>query len=423
MKKLIIVLSALFFLSTFAYADLWEDMVSEGFGESYSDAEQDDSGYSYRGGIDFSHRNRGEAIEIGYYYDMGLGCGGFDLIADFLSNLNEEALTDYLEGQIGEIISASPSLLLAYVSPTLYDNLKNFQAQTRHKQLLNYYKCEDIVSAGESWIDKMRSSARKENLKEEQEGGASLTTAVKNVNEEEPFEGKKDYWGKELGSMYLVKSGLEWIEADDTIIDLGPNITGDFYIDTKSVKYTAPLKTTDMLLTDNRDTFQENLDAALKNYESSGEVSEEDLEKLSTPSVVITDTVIEAINSMPDYKSEIASGKLVSALALSKTSWQLSNIAEKLQAASHNPNIDDGQREELRTIINDLHEKRKGLLSSEEMERTVVAKGILEGIIQEYAAEKDEAMRKTRVSSSAEKIKEANESITGGFKYGFGGLR
>ena len=150
----------------FAHADLWDDQVEETFEDSYAyGRETYDHSYQYRAGVGFSRTAKARDIALISEYDMGLGCGGFDLSLDFFNGLNEEALKDYVTGMGGEILKAAPLLLLEYISPTLADTLKHLKSQMRDIQLLKYYQCQDIVDKGANWIDKMGESSQQQQLK------------------------------------------------------------------------------------------------------------------------------------------------------------------------------------------------------------------------------------------------------------------
>lgn len=422
---------AVFFLmvlvtfSQFAHADLWDRQVEEKFTETYEyGGETYDHGYAYRAGAGFSRPEKARDIVLDYEYNLGLGCGGFDLAADFLHGLNEEALKDYISAMGSSALQAAPLLLLEYISPTLADTLKHIKSQMREIQLLKYYQCQDIEDAGSNWIRKMKESGRGEQLRKAQQEGKSLSETMGDITQSSPLKGKLDYYGKPLGTMRLVRDGLKWIEADEEMIELGPEVTGDYKIsynaakDKSDVVFIAPAKRTHALLTENANQFKDDLQTAMDYYDKTGKVKESDLKKLSLPSVAITPTIIKAIGILPPFERYVSGTKLVGALALSKTVWELTYIIESLQQAAHNPYLDEGQIMKLAEFTQDLDKNRSRLLA-ESQEDTVVAKKITDGILAGYSALRSDAAAKEEDAKSAEesrleKMKQESDSRFGG---------
>ena len=104
---------------------------------------------------------------VGYSIISGSkGCSGFDLASSFNSVLSEQIMADYLKGISSSAMAAAPMLLLEYVSPTLADIIKHFNAMTNMRLGLRYAQCEDIEKAAGEYMDKLRKKSESECVKE-----------------------------------------------------------------------------------------------------------------------------------------------------------------------------------------------------------------------------------------------------------------
>jgi len=417
-RRALIVLLMLFFFSSLAYADLWEDERDKTFVESYNHGCQDYDGYTYRGGVGYNLPYRKTPPNLGYMYDMGLGCEGFDLNTSFLDNLNAEALKNYATGMAGNALASAPMLLLEYVSPTMADTLKHFKSMSQNLLNLQYRQCEDFQKMGEDWIAKKRGKAKASQMKEAQKEGLSLPEAIEKVKNTPPLEGLKDYNGNLLGTMKLVEDGFKWAKAEEEMTELAPALVGEVVVTAPDkMEYIPATKEKNKLFQENQKEYKKNLETTLKNYDSTKKVSKSDLEKLSLPSVNITPVVIKSIGNMPDYKRFNASAKLVGALALDKTVYQMDSITGTLEQIARHPELTEEDTNVLLQKADTLRKQKQDLIATHKMENTMVAR-VAGGIVGEY--EKDKRNAITEIVDNSDDV-EYNDSLVS--PWGYGGIK
>jgi hypothetical protein len=156
MKKAVWLLVFIFAQNYTSYADIFtkDDTTPYTIESAVS---EDRSGFYYRGGIDYRPQVPQEDPGVGYSIVSGSkGCSGFDFASSFNSAFSEQILTDYLKGISSSAMAAAPMLLLEYVSPTLADIVKHFNAMTNMRLGLRYAQCEDIEKAAGDYMDKVR---------------------------------------------------------------------------------------------------------------------------------------------------------------------------------------------------------------------------------------------------------------------------
>lgn len=402
-----------------SHAGLWERQVDKAFENTWAHGGQTArEGYSYRAGVGFSRPQRPSDVAVDWEYDMGLGCAGFDLSADFLELMNTRALTNYLQGQLAAAIQAAPSLLLAYISPTLYDVVKSFEARAGELQLLRYRQCQEILEAGEDWVRKSREAGRRDQLEEARKEGVPLSEAIASIPETSPFAGKRDYDGNLLGTMRLVRDGLKWAGADDELVKLGPEIAGDYVMsydairEKSDVRFIRAVKTTDALLTENTEQFLSDLELAISEYRRNEVISKDTLRKLSVPSVPMVPAIIKAIDARSDFDKHLLSSMLSSNLSVTKTAWQMRQIAEGLRQAMYNPYLDEGQKEVLLRFIGDLERNRRTMLKDAELEDRLASNRIGERIMGGWMQEMDQAVAETEITRAAQGHRERSNFIS-----------
>jgi len=420
MKKLIVILSIFFFFPVVTHADLWDRQVDKTFAESYSYGRQDYDGYTYRGGVGYQLPYRTTVPRLGYMYDTGLGCEGFDLNASFLNNLNAEALKNYASEMTGGALAAAPMLLLEYLSPTTADVLKHFKSMSQDLLRLQYMQCEDFQGLGEDWIAKKRGKAAATQMKEAQKEGLSLPEAIEKVKEAPPLEGLKDYNGNLLGSMKLVEDGFKWAGVEEEMTKLAPVLVGEVIITAPDkIEYVPATKSKSELYKESQKKYAEDLQTALENYDSTGEISESNLKKLSISSFIITPAVIKAVGNLPGYKRSIAGGKLASALALDKTVYQMDSITSTLEQIARHPELTDEDTNILLQKANTLRKQKHDLIATHQMQDTMVAT-VAGGIVTEAATERAEAVDKNFLEGEREKG--IMEFLKTPYEFGYGGL-
>ena len=167
MKKIIFTLVLISVLKGISYADIFSKDDTTSPYTIDSAISEDRSGFYYRGGLDYHPNVPPDEPGVGYSIISGSkGCSGFDLASSFNSVLSEQIMADYLKSISSSAMAAAPMLLLEYVSPTLADIVKHFNAMTNMRLGLRYAQCEDIEKAAGEYMDKLRKKSENECVKE-----------------------------------------------------------------------------------------------------------------------------------------------------------------------------------------------------------------------------------------------------------------
>lgn len=350
---------------------------------------EDQSGFYYRGGVDYRPAIPTEDPLSGFSMVSGsLGCSGFDFASSFKSAFNELAFTDYLKGISAEAMAAAPMVLLQYVSPTLADIIKNFNAMTNQRLGMRYQQCEDIERAAGDYTDTLRKKSESECIKAKQKDGADLETAMTQCRgQEDPFAFLKDANNVPLangGSINVIEDIFKKIGIPQLRIDFGKKVTGETKITKNDVekdkgkesigetydKYReetlnklleliAKYKNNPNLLGlgDKRDNAPGNSGAPGDSPPGGSNAPGGTLTELSLPNYPVTEGQFRNIIVLPEAKQYIASAKLASNIAYYKTIENYRQLMADFLEAMTAPGVDELQKEVLKYNYESTKEK------------------------------------------------------------------
>jgi len=390
MKKAIVFLVLLLALKDISYADIFskEDSIPYTIDSAIS---EDRSGFYYRGGIDYRPTVPPEEPQVGYSILSGSkGCSGFDLASSFNSAFSEQILADYLKGISSEAIAAAPMLLLEYVSPTLADIVKHFNAMTNMRLGLRYAQCEDIEKASGEYMDKLRKKSESECVKEKVAKGLDIDSALKICKEgKDPFAFLKNSEGIPLaqgGKIDVLSDIFKKINIPGERKDFAKSVVGETTITASQVENNKGEKSIYKVNEELRTYTSDKLFSLVNEYANSKVISGDSLKELSLANNPVTEEQIRNIALMPKAKQYIAISKIASDIAFFKTISQYRQAMDDLLEAMRAPGLDDVQRgvlerdynylkeklerfKEERQIYKDYNEAMSGILSESEKEK------------------------------------------------------
>ena len=352
---------------------------------------EDRSGFYYRGGIDYRPTVPIDDPRVGYSILSGSkGCSGFDLASSFNSAFSEQMLADYLKGVSSSAIAAAPMLLLEYVSPTLADLVKHFNAMTNMRLGLRYAQCEDIEKASGEYMDKLRKKSESECIKEKVATGLDIDSALKACKEgKDPFAFLKNAEGIPLaqgGKIDVLSDIFKRINIPQERKELIESVVGKTTITSSQIENNKGEKSIYKVNEELREETSDKLFSLVNEYLNSKNISGDSLKDLSLPNNPVTEEQIKNIALMPKAKQYIAVSKIASDISFFKTIAKYRQAMDDLLEAMRTPGLDDVQRgvlerdynylkeklerfKEERQIYKDYNEAMAGILSESEKEK------------------------------------------------------
>ena len=391
MKKIIFTLVLISVLKGISYADIFSKDDTTSPYTIDSAISEDRSGFYYRGGLDYHPNVPPDEPGVGYSIISGSkGCSGFDLASSFNSVLSEQIMADYLKSISSSAMAAAPMLLLEYVSPTLADIIKHFNAMTNMRLGLRYAQCEDIEKAAGEYMDKLRKKSEDECVKEKQSQGIDIDSALKACKEgKDPFAFLKNAEGIPLaqgGKIDILADIFKKINIPDDRKDFVKSVVGETTITSSQIENNKGEKSIYKVNDEFRTDTSGKLFSLTEEYLNSKTVSDDSLKELSLPNNPVTEEQIKDITLMPKAKQYIAVSKISSDIAYFKTIAQYRQAMDDLLEAMRAPGLDDVQRgvlqrdydylkeklerfKEERQIYKDYNEAVAGILSESEKEK------------------------------------------------------
>jgi len=362
MKKIIIPLVLISALRGISYADIFSKDDTTSPYTIDSAISEDRSGFYYRGGLDYRPTVPPDEPGVGYSILSGSkGCSGFDLASSFNSVLSEQIMADYLKGISSSAMAAAPMLLLEYVSPTLADIIKHFNAMTNMRLGLRYAQCEDIEKAAGEYMDKLRKKSESECVKEKVSTGLDIDSALKACKEgKDPFAFLKNAEGIPLaqgGKIDVLSDIFKKINIPDGRKDFVKSVVGETTITSSQIENNKGEKSIYKVNDDFRSETSDKFLSLLDEYLNSKTVSGDSLKDLSLHNNPVTEEQIRDIALMPKAKQYIAVSKISSDIAYFKTISQYRQAMDDLLEAMRAPGLDDVQRGVLERDYNYLKEK------------------------------------------------------------------
>ena len=390
MRKAMVLLIFIFAIANMGYADIFTKDATNSYTID-SAVSEDRSGFYYRGGVDYRPTVPIDDPRVGYSILSGSkGCSGFDLASSFNSAFSEQILADYLKGISSSAIAAAPMLLLEYVSPTLADIVKHFNAMTNMRLGLRYAQCEDIEKASGEYMDKLRKKSESECIKEKVATGLDIDSALKACKEgKDPFAFLKNAEGIPLaqgGKIDVLSDIFKRINLPQERKELIESVVGKTTITSSQIENNKGEKSIYKVNQELREETSDRLFSLVNEYLNSKNISGDSLKDLSLPNNPVTEEQIKNIALMPKAKQYIAVSKISSDIAYFKTISQYRQAMDDLLEAMRAPGLDDVQRgvlerdynylkeklerlKEERQIYKDYNEAMTGILSESEKEK------------------------------------------------------
>ena len=390
MRKAMVLLIFIFAIANMGYADIFTKDATNSYTID-SAVSEDRSGFYYRGGVDYRPTVPIDDPRVGYSILSGSkGCSGFDLASSFNSAFSEQILADYLKGISSSAIAAAPMLLLEYVSPTLADIVKHFNAMTNMRLGLRYAQCEDIEKASGEYMDKLRKKSESECIKEKVATGLDIDSALKACKEgKDPFAFLKNAEGIPLaqgGKIDVLSDIFKRINLPQERKELIESVVGKTTITSSQIENNKGEKSIYKVNQELREETSDKLFSLVNEYLNSKNISGDSLKDLSLPNNPVTEEQIKNIALMPKAKQYIAVSKISSDIAYFKTISQYRQAMDDLLEAMRAPGLDDVQRgvlerdynylkeklerlKEERQIYKDYNEAMTGILSESEKEK------------------------------------------------------
>lgn len=361
MRKTVVLLIFILAAANMGYADIFTKDNTNPYTID-SAISEDRSGFYYRGGIDYRPTVPIDDPRVGYSILSGSkGCSGFDLASSFNSAFSEQMLADYLKGVSSSAIAAAPMLLLEYVSPTLADLVKHFNAMTNMRLGLRYAQCEDIEKASGEYMDKLRKKSESECIKEKVATGLDIDSALKACKEgKDPFAFLKNAEGIPLaqgGKIDVLSDIFKRINIPQERKELIESVVGKTTITSSQIENNKGEKSIYKVNEELREETSDKLFSLVNDYLNSKNISGDSLQDLSLPNNPVTEEQIKNIALMPKAKQYIAVSRIASDISFFKTIAKYRQAMDDLLEAMRTPGLDDVQRGVLERDYNYLKEK------------------------------------------------------------------
>jgi hypothetical protein len=281
-------------------------------------------------------------------------------------------------------------LLLEYVSPTLADIIKHFNAMTNMRLGLRYAQCEDIEKAAGEYMDKLRKKSESECVKEKVATGLDIDSALKACKEgKDPFAFLKNAEGIPLaqgGKIDVLSDIFKRINIPQDRKEFIESVVGETTITASQIENNKGEKSIYKVNEEFRDETSQKLLSLVDEYLNSKSISSDSLKELSLPNNPVTEEQIKNITLMPKAKQYIAVAKISSDIAYFKTIVKYRQAMDDLLESMRAPGLDDVQKgvlerdynylkeklerfKEERQIYKDYNEAVSGILSESEKEK------------------------------------------------------
>ena len=213
---------------------------------------------------------------------------------------SEQIMADYLKGISSSAMAAAPMLLLEYVSPTLADIVKHFNAMTNMRLGLRYAQCEDIEKAAGEYMDKLRKKSESECVKEKVAQGLDIDSALKACKEgKDPFAFLKNAEGIPLaqgGKIDVLSDIFKKINIPDDRKDFVKSVVGETTITSSQIENNKGEKSIYKVNDEFRTETSGKFFSLLDEYLNSKTVSTDSLKELSLPNNPVTEEQIRDIS-------------------------------------------------------------------------------------------------------------------------------
>ena len=379
---------------------------------SYQYYNKDKDGFSYSGGVNWAPPYKPTEKIIELHTNVEAGCKRFDWEVNWQNTFSQEALDRYWENLQSGIISSAPLLLVEYISPTLADILKHFKAMTNMSMDMEYASCERMQSLATDLGSSLRNreynacmqrqdpsdiaAARKEceqYLRGDWASGLNKYQGGKSLNE---GEGYTLFGGSSSGDRKTV-SGATKNFVSALFGELTLKADGSMHW-TKSPDFNTIKK----LYTEEKEKHKEKILEVAKNYEETGEYTEEDQKSLSSENSVVNKEAISALSGLSETDQQIVAYSYSSGRARSETIRGLNEETAEHRLAQLNPEMTAEEREMHQRIVEGLSIAKD--IINEEFELGKEANAVMQATISRSRGQRTKGMLNLGVTATEDDI-------------------
>jgi hypothetical protein len=358
--------------------------------------QRDQTGVTLRGGVDLRTYLSPQTTTL-FRTEARIGgtCGAFDFAASVEQAFEE--IPELFEA-LGEALLANmPMLILCYVSPTLCDLYKHFQALVNAVIQARYAQCQDLQNAMAAVGLTLRGGEASRCLETHQQQGSSLNVALSRCLGE--VSSVRSPTGQNAPRVELVRETLEAAGASQTTIALAQAVFGEVTLtaggSTLGAQQQQPREGLHRRYELFRDTVARALDEAATSLAAGGIPAEAVLAELTLPGQPLPRVTLEALAALrgDPVRYESLRQRLAAALAITRLTWEVRELQDQLATAEVvNTQLTEEERRLLeRRVVAAQRELERVVQEKETAERHLLP--VVDALLSEYAAVQTEAAR------------------------------
>jgi hypothetical protein len=360
--------------------------------QAYGTADQ--TGVTVRGGVDLRTYLNPQTTTL-FRTDTRIGgtCGAFDFAASVQQAFEE--IPELFEA-LGEALLANmPMLILCYVSPTLCDLYKHFQALVNAVIQARYAQCQDLQNAAAAAGLMLRGGEAARCLEEQQQQGTSLNLALPRCLGE--VSSLRSPTGQRRPQVELVRETLEAAGASPSTVALAQAVFGEVTLTAGGTNLGAQQHRPREGLHRRYETFRDTAAAALGEAASSlaagSPPADAVLAELTLPGQPLPRATLDALAALrgDPVRYESLRQRLAAALAITRLTWEVRELQDQLAASEVvNAQLTEEERRLLeRRVVEAQRELDRVVQEKETAERHLLP--VVDTLLREYAAVQSEA--------------------------------
>jgi hypothetical protein len=349
----------------------------------------DTTGVSVRGGASLpTGLQPGTTTLLRGTASVGGPCGAFDFASSLRQSFDE--LPELFEALIGQVLSSVPMLALCYASPTLCDLAKHWQALVNLAIQAKYGQCQQIQTAMAYGGLRLRGGQISQCLEEQVQAGNSITWAMKTCNGD--VQSIRTPWGDQRTEVALVQDTLNAAGANAETRALAGSLLGEVTLRANGGKLGTDQQRPQGAMLRRYEGHRADADATLRQavdeLKDTGSVSDTTLRALSVPGQAIPRAALDALVLLQSdpVRYESLSQKLTTSLAVTKLTWECTELQEQLAASIEaNQDLTDEARRLLEKRLEGLQRDLQQVMARKEVVERHLQPAI-EALLHEYTA-------------------------------------
>ena len=356
----------------------------------------DTSGVTLRGGASLSSglSPRSTTLLRGQGQVSG-PCGAFDLSTSLTQAFEE--LPALFEALIGDVLGSVPMLVLCYVSPTLCDLAKHWQALVNMAIQAKYAQCQQIQMAMAYGGLRLRGGQISQCLEDAVQAGRSITEALRTCNGD--VTALRTPAGGRAPQVKLLEETLHVAGASPELQTLARSLLGEVTLSATRGQLGTQQERPQAAMLQRYERHRHDAETALRQaiqeLARTGQVSDATLRAVSVPGQPLPRAALDALVALQQDAVRFDSlvQKLTTGLAITRLTWECHDVHDQLAASTEaNQELTDEQRrlleKRLEGLQRDLHQV---IAKKEVLERHL--QPALDALLTEYAAVQDSATR------------------------------